>query len=136
MWYQQVLATDVVAAGVGCRCGGSSHVHICYKSGVCRLTPCVLTALAGTIVMMESQIEVVWGNIAALKNTKLPQEKWDWAPAAPSSKATSKLSKAMAKKNNKKPISDNDMLMFEQKKDLSVSIGKLEVGWCGAGKSH
>ena len=32
----------------------------------------------------------------------------------------------MAKKKNKKLISDNDVLTFEQKKDLSESIGKLD----------
>ena len=81
--------------------------------------------------MMESQIETMRGNIAALKNTKLPKEKKkkekrDRAPVASSSKGTGKSSKAMAKKKNKKLISDNDVLTFEQKKDLSESIGKLD----------
>jgi bromodomain-containing factor 1 len=90
-----------------------------------------LTAYAGTIAMMESQIETMRGNIAALKNTKVPKEKKkkekrDRAPVASSSKATGKSSKPVSKKKNKKLISDNDVLTFEQKKDLSESIGKLD----------
>lgn len=84
-----------------------------------------------TIAMMESQIETMRGNIAALKNTKLPKEKKkkekrDRVPVASSSKATAKSNKAATKKKNKKLISDNDVLTFEQKKDLSESIGKLD----------
>jgi len=91
----------------------------------------LLKAFAGTIALMESQIETMRGNIAALKNTKLPKEKKkkekrDKVPVASSSKATSKSSKAVTKKKNKKLISDNDVLTFEQKKDLSESIGKLD----------
>lgn len=81
--------------------------------------------------MMESQIETMRGNIAALKNTKLPKEKKkkekrDKVPVASSSKVPGKSSKGTGKKKNKKPISDNDVLTFEQKKDLSESIGKLD----------
>ena len=66
-----------------------------------------------------------------MKNTKLPKEKKkkekrDRAPIASSSKATGKSSKATTKKKNKKLISDNDVLTFEQKKDLSESIGRLD----------
>jgi bromodomain-containing factor 1 len=39
---------------------------------------------------------------------------------------TGKSSKPVSKKKNKKHISDNDVLTFEQKKDLSESIGKLD----------
>ena len=81
--------------------------------------------------MMESQIETMRGNIAALKSTKPPKEKKkkdkrDKPPIASSSKAASKSNKAAKKKNSKKLITENDVLTFEQKKDLSESIAKLD----------
>lgn len=83
------------------------------------------------IAMMESQIEAMRGNIAALKGTKpvkekKKKEKKEKAPTASSSKAPPKQPKASSKKKGKKPISDDDVLSFEQKKDLSESIGKLD----------
>ncbi|KAF8078375.1 bromodomain-containing protein [Lyophyllum atratum] len=83
--------------------------------------------------MMESQIEAMRGNIAALKNNKVPKEKKkkekrEKPPVASSSKAApTKQSKSTQKtKKTKKPIADNDVLTFEQKKDLSESIAKLD----------
>ncbi|GLB36381.1 putative transcription factor [Lyophyllum shimeji] len=84
------------------------------------------------IAMMESQIEAMKGNIAALKNGKAPKEKKkkekrDKPPVASTSKAiSSKPVKSTQKKKTKKPIADNDVLTFEQKKDLSESIAKLD----------
>ncbi|KAG6911769.1 hypothetical protein DXG01_000015 [Tephrocybe rancida] len=89
------------------------------------------------IAMMESQIEAMKGNIAALKSNKVPKEKKKKVekrekplPIASTSKGTtSKPAKGMpssSKKKMKKPIADNDVLTFEQKKDLSESIAKLD----------
>jgi hypothetical protein len=90
-----------------------------------------LILLIGAIAMMESQIEAMRGNIAALKGTKpvkekKKKEKKEKAPTASTSKAPPKQPKASSKKKGKKPISDDDVLSFEQKKDLSESIGKLD----------
>ena len=90
-----------------------------------------LISLIGAIAMMESQIEAMRGNIAALKGTKpvkekKKKEKKEKAPTASTSKAPPKQPKASSKKKGKKPISDDDVLSFEQKKDLSESIGKLD----------
>ncbi|RDB29127.1 SWR1 complex bromodomain subunit bdf1 [Hypsizygus marmoreus] len=86
---------------------------------------------AGAIALMESQIEAMKGNIAALKSTKAPKEKKkkekrEKPPVASSSKVPTKQAKAPSKKKGKKPIADNDVLTFEQKKDLSESIAKLD----------
>lgn len=83
--------------------------------------------------MMESQIETMRGSIAALKGSK-PKEKKkkekvhrERAPVASTSKGTGKQPKAFStKKKGKKPVADDDVLTFEQKKDLSESIGKLD----------
>lgn len=80
---------------------------------------------------MESQIETMRGSIAALKGQKgskekKKKEKRDKLPVSSTSKATSKPPKVSSKKKGKKPIADDDVLTFEQKKDLSESIGKLE----------
>jgi len=81
---------------------------------------------------MECQIETMRGNIAALKTTKVPKEKKkkdrrEKPPVASSSKPTSKQpGKTLSKKKNRKAALDNDVLTFEQKKDLSESIAKLD----------
>ena len=80
--------------------------------------------------MMESQIETMRGSIAALKGVKVQKDKKkkkerEKAQAASSSKASNKTSKS-SKKKGKKPIADDDVLTFEQKKDLSEAIGKLD----------
>ncbi|KAJ7492861.1 Bromodomain-containing protein [Mycena latifolia] len=80
------------------------------------------------IALMESQIELMRGNIQALKGKpkeKKKKERRDKGPVASSSK--SKQMKALStKKKGKKPISDNDVLTFEQKKDLSEAIAQLD----------
>ncbi|KAG6902811.1 hypothetical protein C0995_011298 [Termitomyces sp. Mi166 len=86
------------------------------------------------IARMESQIEAMKGNIAALKSNKVPKEKKKkekrdkLQPIASTSKATGKQNKSSSssKKKLKKPITENDVLTFEQKKDLSESIAKLD----------
>ncbi|KAJ7462616.1 Bromodomain-containing protein, partial [Mycena galericulata] len=82
------------------------------------------------IALMESQIELMRGNIQALKGKpkeKKKKERRDKGPIASSSKSSSKQMKALSsKKQSKKPISDNDVLTFEQKKDLSEAIAQLD----------
>jgi hypothetical protein len=81
--------------------------------------------------MMESQIETMKNNIETLKTAKTPKEKKkkekkEKAPVASTSKAPPKQPKASNKKKSKKNIADDDVLTFEQKKDLSETIGKLD----------
>ncbi|KAJ6574863.1 Bromodomain-containing protein [Mycena capillaripes] len=84
------------------------------------------------IAMMETQIELMRGNIQALrgkpKEKKVKKERRDKVPIASSSKSSSKQQvKGLSnKKKPKKPISDNDVLTFEQKKDLSEAIAQLD----------
>ncbi|KAF4572696.1 hypothetical protein EYR36_007206 [Pleurotus pulmonarius] len=83
---------------------------------------------ARAIAMMESQIETMRGSIAALKSKpkeKKKEKKKEKLPVASTSK-TSKPPKVPSKKRSKKPIADDDVLTFEQKKDLSEAIGKLD----------
>jgi hypothetical protein len=88
-----------------------------------------LTTATG-IALMESQIELMRGNIQALKGKpkeKKKKERRDKGPIASSSKSSSKQMKGVStKKKGKKPISDNDVLTFEQKKDLSEAIAQLD----------
>ena len=89
-----------------------------------------LIALAGAISLMENQIKAMNENLAALKSAKLPKEKKkekkkEKGPVASTSKAGIKQPKP-SKKKTKKNITDDDILSFEQKKDLSESISKLE----------
>ncbi|KAF8641126.1 hypothetical protein AX17_000768 [Amanita inopinata Kibby_2008] len=85
-----------------------------------------------TIAMMESQIETMKGSIAALKGAKQPKDKKkkkerEKPSVASGSKSSNKATKASSsKKKGKKPIADDDVLTFEQKKDLSEAIGKLD----------
>ncbi|KIM84571.1 hypothetical protein PILCRDRAFT_387920 [Piloderma croceum F 1598] len=95
--------------------------------------------ILGTIAMMESQIETMKGSIAALKGKpaerkpKKEKKRERPAPVASSSKV-SKPSKSGGgggggggnKRKGKKPIADDDVLSFEQKKDLSEAIQKLD----------
>ncbi|KAF8624755.1 hypothetical protein AX15_005653 [Amanita polypyramis BW_CC] len=86
---------------------------------------------ARAIAMMENQIETMRGSIAALKGVKVQKDKKkkkerEKAQAASSSKSSNKMSKSSSKKKSKKPIADDDVLTFEQKKDLSEAIGKLD----------
>ncbi|KAG6866801.1 hypothetical protein C0991_008737 [Blastosporella zonata] len=90
--------------------------------------------VSGAIAMMESQIEAMRGNIAALKSNKVPKKKEKEKihkpqPIASTSKVVNKplkTSSSSSKKKTKKPIADNDVLTFEQKKDLSESIAQLD----------
>ncbi|PPQ76174.1 hypothetical protein CVT26_009351 [Gymnopilus dilepis] len=84
------------------------------------------------IAEMESQIEAMKNNIENLKSAKTAKkekkkEKKEKPPVASTSKAPPKQPKTNSKKRpNKKNVTDDDVLTFEQKKDLSESIGKLE----------
>ena len=89
--------------------------------------------LAGAIAMMESQIETMRGSIAALKGAKVQKDKKkkkdrEKPQVASTSKSSNKSSKSSSKKKSKKPVADDDVLTFEQKKDLSEAIGKLDGG--------
>jgi hypothetical protein len=86
--------------------------------------------------MMEAQIETMRGSIASLKGTK-PQKKdkkekklHKHAPGTSPSKAMGKSAKLSGsggkKKGKNKPIADDDVLTFEQKRDLSEAIGLLD----------
>lgn len=83
-----------------------------------------------TIAVMESQIETMRGNIAALKNNKghreKKKEKRDKLSVTGNSKSNGKQSKAVSKKKKKSTNVDNDILTFEQKKELSESIQRLD----------
>ncbi|KAJ6627170.1 hypothetical protein B0H10DRAFT_1941346 [Mycena sp. CBHHK59/15] len=82
------------------------------------------------IAQMESQIEFMRGSIQALKTKpkeKKKKERPYKAPVASSSKVSSKQTKGLSsKKKGNKPISENDVLTFEQKKDLSEAIAQLD----------
>ncbi len=88
------------------------------------------------IAQMESQIADMKNNLAALKRNgkekhKEKKEKREKPPppVASSSKAAHKPSKAAVPpkgKKGKKPVTDDDVLTFEQKKDLSDTISKLD----------
>ena len=85
---------------------------------------------------METQIETMRNSISALKNQKEKKakktKKKDTSASAPvtsSSKATKKEVKAPPKKkatSKKAQIPDDDVLSFEQKKDLSEAIQTLD----------
>ncbi|KAF7339672.1 Bromodomain-containing protein [Mycena sanguinolenta] len=88
---------------------------------------------AQRIAQMESQIELMRGNIRSLKEKpkeKKKKERRDKGPIASSSKSSSssKQVKGLSNKKpkGKKPMSDNDVLTFEQKKDLSEAIAGLD----------
>lgn len=85
---------------------------------------------------MEAQIESMRGNILALKNQpgkekKKEKKKKDKPPTGSTSKASgSRAPKAangaVKKKSSKKQLPDDDILTFDQKKDLSEAITKLD----------
>ena len=85
---------------------------------------------------MESQIETMKGNLAALKNQNKKQrkekkekkrEKHISPPVASSSKANGKSSKPQKRKgSNKEKVADDDVLSFDQKKELSEAMENLE----------
>lgn len=92
--------------------------------------------MEGMIADMESQIATMKNNLAALKRNgkeKVKKEKEKREKPAPpiasTSKAAPKQSKAPSApkgKKGKKPVTDDDVLTFEQKKDLSDTISKLD----------
>lgn len=88
-----------------------------------------------TIAAMESQIETMRNSISALKNQKEKKskksKKKDASASTPAttSKAAKKETKAPPKKKvapKKAQIPDDDVLSFEQKKDLSEAIQTLD----------
>lgn len=90
------------------------------------------------IANMEAQIESMRGNLLALKNQpakekKKEKKKKEKPSTASTSKASgSRVSKAAnaangaVKKKSKKQTQDDDILTFEQKKDLSEAISNLD----------
>jgi len=85
--------------------------------------------ISGQITEIEQQIETLQSQLTTLRSkpAKRRKERRDKAPVASTSKAPSKQPKSQhTKKKNKKPIADDDVLTFEQKKDLSESISKLD----------
>jgi bromodomain-containing factor 1 len=93
------------------------------------------------IAEMEAQIDGMNRALATLKQKKVVEKKKEKKvvekrapppPVASSSKAIPKPNAKAAplppnrKKVSKKPIEDNDVLSFEQKKELSDTIGKLD----------
>ncbi|KAF7306710.1 Bromodomain-containing protein [Mycena indigotica] len=87
---------------------------------------------AQRIAMMESQIEAMRGNIQALKSKpkkeKKKHESRDRAASSSSkpSKPPKTSSSSSNKKKSKKVVTENDVLTFEQKKDLSEAIAQLD----------
>jgi len=86
--------------------------------------------ISGQIALYESEKAALQSKIDALKakppKEKKKKEKKEKAPVASTSKAPPKQPKAPSKKKSKKNVTDDDVLTFEQKKDLSESIGKLD----------
>jgi bromodomain-containing factor 1 len=90
------------------------------------------------IALMEKEIERMKNNIESLKDARKPpkkvkKKKEEKIPVASTSKPPPKQSKPAPPPKTKKKsstskasISDDDVLSFEQKKDLSESIGKLD----------
>ncbi|CAL1696537.1 unnamed protein product [Somion occarium] len=95
-----------------------------------------LPSLYSGIAELESQIENMNRALEGLKKSKVKEkkekkkEKREKPPVPSTSKAAPKPSKAPAakpgKKTGKKPVTDDDVLSFEQKKDLSDTIAKLD----------
>jgi bromodomain-containing factor 1 len=93
-----------------------------------------VTRFAVTIAAMESQIETMRNSISALKNqkekkTKKSKKKEASTSTPATTKASKKDTKAPPKKkaaSKKSQIPDDDVLSFEQKKDLSEAIQTLD----------
>jgi hypothetical protein len=88
--------------------------------------------LIGAIADMESQIETMRGSIAALKKPPKKERKHK-DKSRGSLPSSSKLGKGGLKgvaggkkKGKNKPVADDDVLTFEQKKDLSEAIQQLD----------
>ncbi|KAH6917622.1 hypothetical protein BKA70DRAFT_1215831 [Coprinopsis sp. MPI-PUGE-AT-0042] len=96
------------------------------------------------ITLLEQQIETMKGNLEALKSAHRNKERKKKQQKAkereplpppppppraapkPQPKASTSTTKKKSSSTAKKPIPDDDVLTFEQKKDLSETIGKLE----------
>lgn len=85
--------------------------------------------------MMESQMETMKANLAALKSNKSsekkPKKEKKKEKSFTSSSKPLKPPKAISngagnKRKGKKPVADDDVLTFEQKKDLSEAIQTLD----------
>ncbi|KAI0082226.1 Bromodomain-containing protein [Panus rudis PR-1116 ss-1] len=91
---------------------------------------------ARLIADMEHQIENMNRQLEGLKkgkDKKVKKEKREKVPVPSTSKAPPKPAKSAPapstsrkKSNNKRPVTDDDVLSFEQKKDLSDTIAKLD----------
>lgn len=79
---------------------------------------------------MENEIETMRGAISQLKSKPKEKKKkvvkQERPPVPSSSKASTSKPPKPTKKKGKKPISDDDVLTFDQKRELSEAIGKLE----------
>lgn len=79
---------------------------------------------------MESEIEAMRNSVADLK--KQPKEKKKVGRDKPMPSSSSKMAKvsssksSSSKKKGKKAVADDDVLTFDQKKDLSEAISRLE----------
>jgi hypothetical protein len=91
----------------------------------------------GRIASMEAQIESMRGNLLALKNQPQKEKKKKKKEPKPAVASTSKASASRVtkaagagngavKRKAKKPIPEDDTLSFDQKKDLSEAITKLD----------
>lgn len=111
------------------------------KSNDLRCESHYLTSLPGAIAALESQINKMRGNLEALKGLNKPEkkvkkekkekkkkEKVYSPPVASTSKMNGKAAKQapVKKKTAKKVVPDDDVLSFEQKKDLSETIQTLD----------
>ncbi|PCH33446.1 Bromodomain-containing protein [Wolfiporia cocos MD-104 SS10] len=94
----------------------------------------VLNDAIGMIANIESQIQHMRNNLDTLKRKAKPEKKEKKkkekvaGPVASTSKApkTAATKSIPPRKKGKKPITDDDVLTFEQKKELSDTIGKLD----------
>jgi hypothetical protein len=78
---------------------------------------------------MNSVLQAMRGSLAALKNAKPEKRKTgkrDQLTAVASSSKTGKAKHSSNKKKGKKPVADDGVLTFDQKKDLSEAIAKLD----------
>ena len=86
-------------------------------------------SLVGKITVLERKKAEIEAELDVLRNPppkeKKEKKKKEKAPVASTSKPP-KQPKAPSKKKSRKPITDDDVLTFEQKKDLSEAIGKLD----------
>ncbi|KAF8845416.1 Bromodomain-containing protein [Paxillus ammoniavirescens] len=108
-------------------CPGCARQHACAN----------VSLYTGRIASMEAQIESMRGNLLALKNQPQKEKKKKKKEPKPAVASTSKASASrvtkatgagngVVKRKTKKPIPEDDTLSFDQKKDLSEAITKLD----------